>query len=90
MDLPHYKSPYYTHNLDLGDYLEIADTLKHINGQFILTINDTPKMQDVFKNYRIEAVELDYSAARDKLTVGRELLISNFEPKVKPKQLSIF
>ncbi|MFH2065004.1 MAG: DNA adenine methylase [Pseudomonadota bacterium] len=90
MDPPYYKAPYYNHNLDLDDYQAIADTLKHINGQFILTINDTPEMQHVFKNYRIEAVELDYSVARDKITVGKELLVSNFEPKVKLKQLSIF
>lgn len=79
LDPPYYKAPYYRHNLELDDYQAMAALLAQIKASFILSINDTPKMREVFKQYHIKPVELKYSVkAKGPLINGKELLISNF------------
>ncbi len=78
MDPPYYLAPYYNHNMALPDYEEMAQILAGIQGKFLLSINDTPEMRDVFKAFIVEPVSLKYSVAKKQNTVGRELLIRNY------------
>ena len=78
LDPPYYKAPYYAHNLDLPDYIEMATLLGSIKARFILSLNDHPDIRDVFKDFRILPVKLNYSVAKNKNSIGRELLITNF------------
>jgi len=78
IDPPYYKAPYYEHNLELKDYREMAETLAGLKAKFILSINDHPKMRDMFKDFRIEPVTLKYTVAKEKQKTGRELIIANY------------
>jgi len=77
LDPPYFRAPYYQHNLTLPDYQVMAGVLSHIKAKFILSINNTSEMKEVFQGFKIKEVELRYSVSKDKPTVGRELLVSN-------------
>lgn len=76
IDPPYYKCPYYNHNMKYEDFKELADSLKNIKGKFILSINNTPEMQEVLGGFKIQEVKLRYSISKKEKTVGKELLIS--------------
>lgn len=78
IDPPYYNTPYYQHNLELEDYREMAEILSDIKAKFILSINDHLKMREVFGKFKIKAVTLKYSVAKEKQTTGKELLITNY------------
>lgn len=78
IDPPYYKAPWYEHNLETQDYIEMAQLLTTIQGQFILSINDLPEMREAFKVFTIHPVSLKYTVGKDNNKVGKELLIKNF------------
>ncbi|RIA44036.1 site-specific DNA-adenine methylase [Hephaestia caeni] len=58
-----------------ADFDRLRGLLEAIRGRFILSINDTPDIRDLFAGFAIEAVELSYRVS-GKVTAGRELIIS--------------
>ena len=78
IDPPYYKAPYYEHNLELEDYVEMAEILSQIKAKFILSINDHEVIRNTFKEFKIKPVTLKYSVAKDQNTEGKELLVTNF------------
>jgi len=78
IDPPYYKAPYYVHNLDLPDYIQMAEILKKIKGSFILSINDHKKMRDAFSQFNIQPVKLNYTVSKGKQVTGLELLVTNY------------
>lgn len=76
--------PYYGNENDYGknmferaDFERIAKQLEGIKGKFILSINDTPEIRDIFKAFDMEGVELNYSIARKAGTKAKELIIQS-------------
>lgn len=59
-----------------ADYRRLSDLLAAIEGRFILSINDTPEIRNVFAGFTIEPVELKYRLS-GKVTPARELIISS-------------
>lgn len=62
------------------DFIDLANSLTGIQGRFLMSINDTPEVREIFGRFQIEGVSLKYSmgrgqGSRDK--VRTELLISN-------------
>jgi len=78
LDPPYYKAPYYEHNLELKDYQEMVEVLAKVKAKFTLSINDHPEMRKIFKPFKIKPVKLKYSVAKEGLTEGKELLVSNY------------
>lgn len=58
-----------------GDFERLSDLLGAIEGRFILSINDTPMIRDVFARFTIEPVELSYRVS-GRVTAAKELIIS--------------
>lgn len=77
LDPPYWKAPYYQHNLTLDDYREMAAILADLKGKFILSINDLPEIREIFKNFNVKPVELNYTVSKVRQTVGKELLVSS-------------
>ncbi len=77
-DPPYHEKPFYAHNMELADYQMLADALGKITGKFILSINDTPEMRDVFSNFEVIPVSLLYTVGTGKPSKGEELIIKNF------------
>lgn len=89
LDPPYYSAPCYKHNFKgLNDYKLMNDALNKIKGKFILSINDNPDIQNIFSNFYIMPVTLNYTISQKEITEGRELLIANFE--LKESQASLF
>lgn len=54
--------------------------LAGIKGRFLMTINDTPEVLEIFKRFSIEKVELKYSMIKkdgSRSQMRTELLIGN-------------
>lgn len=61
-----------------ADFAQLADQLRGIAGRFILSLNDVPDVRDVFREFRIRAVQCTYSCSRTTRPKAGEVLISNF------------
>jgi DNA adenine methylase len=57
------------------DYTQLRDTLKSIQGKFLLSINDSPFIRELFKDFTIEEVETRYCLKQRRVV---ELLIKNY------------
>nr|WP_295470271.1 DNA adenine methylase [Mesorhizobium sp.] len=55
----------------------LAEVLRHIKGQFILSINDVPEIRATFEGFRMDEVGLRYSVGGGKGTEARELIVSS-------------
>lgn len=68
----HYYGPGVFSQADFRRLRGLLDTLK---GRFILSINDHPEVRDIFADFAIEEVSLNYRIS-GKVTPARELIIS--------------
>ncbi|WP_367615463.1 DNA adenine methylase [Teichococcus aerophilus] len=63
---------------DRGDFERLAEQLAGIKGRFLLSLNDTPGVREVFGRFTIEAVETTYTVgAGASAQKAGEVLISN-------------
>lgn len=80
IDPPYWKINCYEHNFVEKDFHDLADVLANIKGRFLMTINDTPEIREIFKHFWIEEVELKYSMCKNegsRSQIRTELLIGN-------------
>lgn len=79
--------PYFNHENDYGksmleraNFERLAQQLSGIKGRFLMSINDVPKIRDLFQAFNIAEVQTSYSLSKKKEDRGSrtELLISNF------------
>jgi DNA adenine methylase len=81
LDPPYWKIPGYKHDFEEQDFHDLAKILATIKGKFIMTLNNTPEVQEIFKAFSIETTTLKYSIATTKKARSKtrsELLISNY------------
>jgi DNA adenine methylase len=77
-DPPYYGKKLYQFNFEKKDFQELAGLLAGLKGKFILSLNDVPEVRDIFRDFRMQPIQLAYSAQQK---VGRrysELMIKNF------------
>lgn len=82
LDPPYWKIPGYKNDFEEADFIDLAEALKDIKGKFLLTINDTPEIREIFKGFYVEEVELKYSVSRSEKSRSKkriELLFSNYK-----------
>jgi len=79
LDPPYYGvEDYYGRELFSRDeFAKMASQLEGIKGRFILSLNATPDVRDIFKAFTIEEVAVNYTAAHKVTKLARELIISN-------------
>jgi DNA adenine methylase len=81
LDPPYWQRKLYRFNFRDEDFVTLAERLQQIKGKFILSLDDHPKVREIFKTFPMERTEIAYTAQR---TVGSrygELLIMNFDAK---------
>jgi hypothetical protein len=54
-----------------------AEQLGHITGRFVLSLNDTPGVREVFKDFLIDSVQTVYSISGKSTAGMAEVIISN-------------
>ncbi|WP_306308809.1 DNA adenine methylase [Flavimaribacter sediminis] len=76
--------PYFGSEADYGkgvfsadDFDRMADILSGIQGEFLLSINDRPKIRGTFSSFQIEDVSLTYSVNGGKGAPAKELIVTN-------------
>ncbi|KZL17333.1 DNA adenine methylase [Pseudovibrio sp. Ad37] len=62
---------------DADDFSRLADQLKSIRGRFLLSINDTPQIRDIFAGFDVEEVSLNYTLNGNGQKKVQELIFSN-------------
>jgi len=78
--------PYYDYENYYGDgifgkddFIRLRELYDNLNGKFLMSINDTPEIRDIYQGYHFTEVKTRYSIGKDgsKKKVG-ELLIRNY------------
>lgn len=65
-----------------SDFERLRDLLKGIKGRFIMSLNDTREIRDLYKKFHVETVDTTYLVmGKGKKQKVNELLIMNFGPK---------
>lgn len=58
---------------------EIRNLLKNIKGKFMLSINDSPYIRDLYKDFKIKTIDTEYNHHKTKATqYVNELIITNY------------
>lgn len=95
---PPYFSTEDMYEVEFGwdDHVRLRDTLKNINGKFLLSYNDCSEIRELYDGYslfdfsRIHSMAQRYEAGKE----FPELLIGNYDlferEKTKPSQLTLF
>ena len=81
LDPPYYGIKAYRYNFSQADFLNLAELLAGIKGKFLMSLNDTPKVRQIFKPFQIQKVATKYSCMRKPEGRARprgELLIRNY------------
>ena len=78
LDPPYYNIRLYNHNLEHDDFVRMAEVLAEIDGKFILSLNDVPEVRAIFKQFKINGVDLHYTAQKVAGKRFKEVLITNF------------
>jgi DNA adenine methylase len=80
-----YLDPPYSRNLKYWNYglpfitnKEIAEVLKTIKGNFIMSYDDTEENEEVFKDFTITKLETIYAVKSKGNKKVKEILITNF------------
>lgn len=60
------------------DFNRLATQLKHIEGKFVLSLNDRQEVRELFSDFHMEPVKLYYSCTNGKNVEAREVIIKNF------------
>ncbi len=80
LDPPYWCIPGYRHDFQEQDFVDLANILQNIKGKFLMTINDTPEVRAIFKQFTIKETTLKYSMstkAESRAKTRIELLVSN-------------
>jgi DNA adenine methylase len=84
LDPPYWGPKLYKFNFTETDFKALAQRLRNLKGKFILSLNDRPEVREVFGQFRMQTVELAYTAKRDTRARHKELLMMNFGPNDSP------
>lgn len=80
IDPPYVDTTGYNNKFKDEDHIRLRDTLKNIKGKFLLTINDSEKAREWYKDFILEEVDVNYSVSRQTTARKkyRELIIKNY------------
>jgi len=78
IDPPYFNLRHYRYNLEQKDFVEMAKLLATLQGKFLLSLNDTPEVREIFSSFRIEGLTLAYSSQAKAGKKYKEVLIANY------------
>ena len=84
LDPPYYRceNDYGKGMFDRAEFDVMASLLSEVKGRFILSLNDTPEVRELFKDFIFHEAELTYSISRKAMDKkARELIIMNYDIK---------
>ena len=85
IDPPYWNADFYAVSFAGEDFERLRDTLREVQGKFIVSLNDTPEIREIFGEFTIESIETKYSIGNTKTAAStrneerKEVLIHNLE-----------
>jgi DNA adenine methylase len=79
LDPPYWERKLYKFNFSETDFQNLEGLVQRLHGKFILSLDDRPEVRQLFQHFRLQTVDLAYSAKRDATVRHRELLITNYD-----------
>ena len=79
-DPPYIETCDYGNKFKEEEHRELSDKLKNLKGKFLLTINDHPLSRELYKDFNIKEVQVNYSVSKEAKARGKynELIITNY------------
>jgi DNA adenine methylase len=77
LDPPYWGRKFYRFNFEEQDFLALRDRLRNLHGKFVLSVNDTPEVRAIFREFSIRKIAVAYTARRNSGPKYDELLIAN-------------
>jgi DNA adenine methylase len=84
--------PYFGSEADYGhglfvrsDFARLAGLLEELKGLFVLSINDTPEIRDIFTRFDLKPVEVSYTIHDGAPKQARELIITPSGLPLRPE-----
>jgi len=84
LDPPYFGRTLYRFNFTDDDFVSLAERLAAIKGKFVLSLNDVPRVRELFQKFSLREIEISYTSQMKAGKRFRELLIANFELPWKP------
>ncbi len=78
LDPPYWNRKLYKFNFASEDFKAMAERLRELKGKFILSLNDEPEVRKLFSEFKIESVDLHYTAQQKSGKRFKEVIITNF------------
>lgn len=79
MDPPYWQTEGYGVPFPLEEYHKLADAMRSMKGSSILTINDHPAMREIFKEFTMDIVDINYTiGGAGKGSKRQELIYRNW------------
>lgn len=78
LDPPYYGRKLYRYNLEHDDFVKMAERLAQLTGKFLLSLNDTPEVRQIFRRFKVKSVEIPYTAQKIAGKRFREVILTNF------------
>lgn len=85
IDPPYWNADFYAVPFGKEDFHRLRDALSKIQGKFILSLNDTPEVREIFSGFNIDPIQTKYSLGNSRVAEGtrnlerKELLIHNLD-----------
>jgi DNA adenine methylase len=80
LDPPYWERKLYKFNFSEVDFQSLEQRLRVLQGKFILSLDDRTEVRELLAGFRMQTVDLAYTAKRDTRARYKELLITNFDP----------
>jgi len=77
LDPPYWGTAGYGCDFPLEEYYRMGELARTGQGQFVISVNDTPEMRDAFKGLTIQTTEIRYTVGQKATEPRGELIISN-------------
>lgn len=79
-DPPYIETCGYGNKFNKDEHRLLADKLKELKGKFLLTINDHSLSRELYKDFNIKEVQVNYSVSKEAKARGKynELIITNY------------
>lgn len=78
LDPPYWERKLYKFNFNEQQFIDMEKRLHDLKGKFILSLDDHPKVRELFRGFNYRRTEIAYTAQRRPGRKYGELLISNY------------
>jgi len=78
LDPPYWNRKLYKFNFTEADFVVLEQRLRELKGKFILSLNDEPEVRALFSHFKIETVDLHYTAQQQSGKRFSEVIITNY------------